>query len=414
MTTMKHPKWKGDRSTLAIMLGLQAAGYEVSVPFGENTRSDLIADDGERLLRVQCKTGRLRNGVVVFATCSCYGHHPNPKITSRDYHGDIDAFGVYCMKLGGVYFVPISELPNRRYAALRIAPPLNNQYQNVRFACDYEIAQVDLLLQNLARPLVLDDLPLHPLQRIVDRLRIAAALLGHLLVGASLEVEAQCVGLQLRQARAEAEDEALQLLGRDDDDGRLLHGRAGQRVAERALAVGVLTGRGVTERHVAVQRLVLEAGRGLDRRNDLARDAKLGEGAERRLLVRAEIAHRLIEADQPFLDQVLRVAAGEEVRARLQPDEPRVAPDQLIERDLVAVSGLEDELQVLELSLSLLLGLLRELSCGCRLRSHVFFPRFVGEGRKSHPQVEEEDSSGTTNLQPLCRGPCLIGTYVRI
>jgi PD-(D/E)XK endonuclease len=127
------------------MLGLQAAGFMVSVPFGENTRYDLIADDGEKLLRVQCKTGRLRNGVVLFATCSFYGHHPNPKITHRDYHGDVDAFGVYCMRLGGVYLVPISELPNQRMAALRIAPPLNNQHEKVRFANDYEIALVDLV-----------------------------------------------------------------------------------------------------------------------------------------------------------------------------------------------------------------------------------------------------------------------------
>jgi hypothetical protein len=142
---MEHTKFKGDRSTLAIMLGLQASGYMVSVPFGENTRYDLIADDGKRLLRIQCKTGRLRNGVVLFATCSFYGHHPNPKLIARDYHGDVDAFAVYCMQIGGVYLVPISELPNRRVAALRIAPPLNNQYQKVRFACDFEIAQVDLV-----------------------------------------------------------------------------------------------------------------------------------------------------------------------------------------------------------------------------------------------------------------------------
>jgi hypothetical protein len=71
---MEHPKDVGDRSTLAIMLGLRDAGFAVSVPFGENTRYDLIADDGERLLRVQCKSGRLRRGAIVFATASTYGH----------------------------------------------------------------------------------------------------------------------------------------------------------------------------------------------------------------------------------------------------------------------------------------------------------------------------------------------------
>jgi len=57
-----HPKAKGDRTTLAVMLGLHEAGFAVSVPFGENTRYDLIIDDGTLLARVQCKTGRLRLG----------------------------------------------------------------------------------------------------------------------------------------------------------------------------------------------------------------------------------------------------------------------------------------------------------------------------------------------------------------
>jgi hypothetical protein len=34
------------------MLALHEAGYAVSVPFGENTRYDLIIDDGTSLARV--------------------------------------------------------------------------------------------------------------------------------------------------------------------------------------------------------------------------------------------------------------------------------------------------------------------------------------------------------------------------
>ena len=59
---MEHPKDVGDRSTLAIMLALRQQAYGVYMAFGENTRADLVIDDGLRLLRVQCKTGRLRNG----------------------------------------------------------------------------------------------------------------------------------------------------------------------------------------------------------------------------------------------------------------------------------------------------------------------------------------------------------------
>ena len=50
---MEHPKDIGDRSTLAVMLALQARSYGVYTPFGENTRCDLIIEDGETLSRVQ-------------------------------------------------------------------------------------------------------------------------------------------------------------------------------------------------------------------------------------------------------------------------------------------------------------------------------------------------------------------------
>jgi hypothetical protein len=102
-----HPKAKGDRSTLAIMLALHEAGYGLLVPFGENTRYDLVIDDGVRLARVQCTTGRLRNGSVLFNSCSSYAHHPNPRVVKRDYQGQIDYFAVFCPETRQSYLVPI-------------------------------------------------------------------------------------------------------------------------------------------------------------------------------------------------------------------------------------------------------------------------------------------------------------------
>ena len=141
---MEHPKAVGDRSTLAIMLALRDAGFALYVPFGENTRCDLIVDDGVRLSRVQCKTGRLRDGAVRFATCSSYAHHPNPKITSRHYQGEIDLFAVYCPQIGAVYVVPIEDVPLKRLAALRVEPARNSQRRGIRLAERYEIARVPI------------------------------------------------------------------------------------------------------------------------------------------------------------------------------------------------------------------------------------------------------------------------------
>ena len=139
---MEHPKDVGDGSTLAIMTALRMNGVALYVPFGENTRCDLVVDDGGNLIRVQCKTGRLRDGAIRFAVCSCYGHHRNPQTARRTYEGQVDYFAVYCPETAGVYMVPIGDVPLRAAAYLRVDPPRNNQRKRIRFATDYQIARV--------------------------------------------------------------------------------------------------------------------------------------------------------------------------------------------------------------------------------------------------------------------------------
>jgi len=137
-----HPKAIGDRSTLAAMLALHSIGYGVFVPFGENTRCDLVFDDGFRLARVQCKTGRLRQGAVRFSAASTYLHHRRPTAARRDYHGEVDYFAVYCPETGGVYLVPIADLAVKVQAALRVDVARNGQQRRIRHASKYEIARV--------------------------------------------------------------------------------------------------------------------------------------------------------------------------------------------------------------------------------------------------------------------------------
>src|SRR3712207_2679883 len=59
-------------------------------------------------------------------------------------------------------------------------------------------------------------LALHALQRVVDRLRVAAEPAADLLVGAPVEVEREDARLELAERGAQAADERLQLLAADD------------------------------------------------------------------------------------------------------------------------------------------------------------------------------------------------------
>jgi hypothetical protein len=129
---------------MAIIFVLRLLDFAILVPFGENTRYDLVIDNGSRLRRVQCKTGRLRNGAIEFPTCSTYAHHPNPKVPRRDYEGQIDDFAVYCPELGTVYLIPIEDVPTRALGMLRVTPARNGQTKRVRLAAAYELARIDV------------------------------------------------------------------------------------------------------------------------------------------------------------------------------------------------------------------------------------------------------------------------------
>ena len=82
-------------------------GKSVLIPWGER-RYDLMIDEGHRVVRIQCKTGILRNGCVVFKTCITDARRQCAD--GRDA-GQIDAFAVYCPRTSGVYLVPIEAVP---------------------------------------------------------------------------------------------------------------------------------------------------------------------------------------------------------------------------------------------------------------------------------------------------------------
>jgi hypothetical protein len=136
-----HPKDVGDRTTLAVMLALRMAGLTVLLPFGENTRYDLVVEDRGKFFRIQCKTGRFRMGAVVFKTTSSYAHHRSARVPRRGYQGEIDYFGVHCAETGGVYLVPIDEVPETD-GRLRVDPALNGQQEGVHPAERYEFARL--------------------------------------------------------------------------------------------------------------------------------------------------------------------------------------------------------------------------------------------------------------------------------
>jgi hypothetical protein len=143
----EHTKLIGDRTTAMVLAHLLTKYESVCIPFGDNLRYDLLVDTGEKVLRIQCKTGRLRQGSVRFATVSYSYHHPSyvngiregKQINARHpYKGQADLFGVYCPETREVYLFPVDEA-GASTISLRVEPPKNNQEKGVRWAADYRI-----------------------------------------------------------------------------------------------------------------------------------------------------------------------------------------------------------------------------------------------------------------------------------
>jgi len=136
----RDTKTVGDRSELEVMGALIRNGYRIALPFGENHRYDLIADDGEQLYRVQVKTGRLRNGAIRVACHSSHAHRRKPgERAIRSYRGQVDFLAVYCPETKKVYLLPESELVES-FGHLRVDPTKNRQSRRIRWARQYELA----------------------------------------------------------------------------------------------------------------------------------------------------------------------------------------------------------------------------------------------------------------------------------
>ena len=140
--TLKNTTARGDITEWQVAAALVRQGKKLLRPLSSATRYDLLIDheDGT-FTRVQCKTGVLRNGCVLFRLYSISGHDTRAK----RYAGQVDAFGVFCPATNATYLIPIEALGTcGSVASLRVSPTRNGQQRGVRHADTYEIRTASL------------------------------------------------------------------------------------------------------------------------------------------------------------------------------------------------------------------------------------------------------------------------------
>ena len=135
---MRNTSLTGEVSRTQVMAALALQGRKVLVPLADYHRYDLVIDEGDHFLRVQCKTGRLTKGAVVFHPCSIDSRSKQGGCKRKGYKGEVELFGVFCPELRKCYLVPVEDAPVTG-CYLRIEPPKNGQKTNIRWARSYEI-----------------------------------------------------------------------------------------------------------------------------------------------------------------------------------------------------------------------------------------------------------------------------------
>jgi hypothetical protein len=142
------PNRIGSITEAKVIAALVAAGKLVLLPHLSAPPYDLALDEDGRLRRIQCKTGRLTDGVVVFRPHRLRAAHRESGWQRRvtAYTGLIDYFGVYCPENDRVYLVPIEDVTTTRAFSMRVSPPRNNQVKRIRWADDYLVRPIDTAL----------------------------------------------------------------------------------------------------------------------------------------------------------------------------------------------------------------------------------------------------------------------------
>lgn len=138
---MSETTLKGAIAEAAIAMAATKLGYVVLRPMTEGRRYDLVIDTGPRLLRVQCKWARRKQGVVVVDT-STRRLTPHGYVHTTYAHGEIDGIAAYCQELERCYFLPISLVAGRRGFHLRLVPAVNNQEMAINWAAEHEFGAI--------------------------------------------------------------------------------------------------------------------------------------------------------------------------------------------------------------------------------------------------------------------------------
>lgn len=107
-------------------------GWNVFLPYGDDSPVDLLIQKGKEYRRIQIKATKPINGAIICRLKSA--NNWQVKKYSKD---NIDSFGIYDYENKKGYLLPIEEVEGLTEPCLRLEKTKNNQLKGIRLAKNY-------------------------------------------------------------------------------------------------------------------------------------------------------------------------------------------------------------------------------------------------------------------------------------
>jgi hypothetical protein len=130
---MAITKQKGDIAEAYITFLLKKHGFNVLLPWGEDTRYDIVTEKNGIFKRIQVKHVTSRNGILEVPMRSCNSNHIIHYSLSQ-----IDIIAAYEPKFNKVFFISLKNNINRSSYKLRFVPAKNKQMKYIHSASAFE------------------------------------------------------------------------------------------------------------------------------------------------------------------------------------------------------------------------------------------------------------------------------------
>lgn len=132
-----NSKSKGNIGEAVILAEFVKRNIQVSIPFGDNARYDLIAEFNNKLNKIQVKyCSELATSDSIECKCASSTNHTTNKHYTT-YFNDVDYICCYLQPWDLSIIIPIDEIGNKKTFTVRKTTPKNKQNKNIHYVDDY-------------------------------------------------------------------------------------------------------------------------------------------------------------------------------------------------------------------------------------------------------------------------------------